>query len=368
MAHIQDRGKQHERRWQARYRCTACSSHPVGGEHSKTFTRKLDAQRWLDETTADIVIGRWLDPAVRKVTVDEWCDTWLAGYQRRPSTVKQARTHLNKIRDEFGPVPLAAVRPSQVRSWLARLADEGHATSYLHALHSRLSQVMTDAVHDGLIAQSPCSRRTSPPMGRQRADVATTEQVWSLYEAFDERRRLAILLGAFAGLSTGEVCGLRPEDVKFLEREIRPAVQWPAEPLKTLMRRTPIPVADALLEAISVQLVRWPGEWVLSDDDGGQLGPWHVQRDMGQARETVDGLPEGFRFHDLRHYYASLLIASGADVKVVQHRVRHTSAKTTLDVYGHMWPDSDESTRTAVERVLSARPAESVRNEQTADA
>jgi integrase len=45
----------------------------------------------------------------------------------------------------------------------------------------------------------------------------------------------------------------------------------------------------------------------------------------------VDGLPEGFRFQDLRHYFASLLIASGADVKVVQARVRHASAKTTLD-------------------------------------
>lgn len=62
----------------------------------------------------------------------------------------------------------------------------------------------------------------------------------------------------------------------------------------------------------------------------------------------VDGLPAGFRFHDLRHYLASLLIASGADVKVVQARLRHASAKTTLDTYGHLWPDADESTRAAV--------------------
>lgn len=47
------------------------------------------------------------------------------------------------------------------------------------------------------------------------------------------------------------------------------------------------------------------------------------------------------------------------DVKVVQHRVRHTSAATTLDVYGHMWPDSDESTRTAVQRVFADRLTES---------
>jgi len=48
----------------------------------------------------------------------------------------------------------------------------------------------------------------------------------------------------------------------------------------------------------------------------------------------VPGLPEGFRFHDLRHCLASLLIASGSDLKVVQARFRHASAKTTLAVYG----------------------------------
>jgi integrase len=66
----------------------------------------------------------------------------------------------------------------------------------------------------------------------------------------------------------------------------------------------------------------------------------------------------------LRHYFASLLIASGADGKAVQARLRHASAKTTLDCYGHLWPDRDESTRAAVDAVLAARladPADSVR-------
>lgn len=123
-------------------------------------------------------------------------------------------------------------------------------------------------------------------------------------------------------------------------------------------------MADTLLEAISLQVARWPGEWVLTLEDGGQLGPWHIQREVVHVRKEVEGLPEGFRFHDLRHYYASLLIASGADVKVVQHRVRHASAKTTLDTYGHLWPDSEETTRTAVERVLSDRLADWLRTER----
>jgi hypothetical protein len=83
-----------------------------------------------------------------------------------------------------------------------------------------------------------------------------------------------------------------------------------------------------------------------------------LQRAFRAARAKVAGLPAGFRFHDLRHYYASLLITSGADVKVVQARLRHASAKTTLDTYAHLLPDSDDSTRAAVDKVLAARVAE----------
>ncbi len=81
---------------------------------------------------------------------------------------------------------------------------------------------------------------------------------------------------------------------------------------------------------------------------------------MRSARGKVPGMPEGFRFHDLRHYYASLLIASGLDVKVVQARLRHASAMTTLNTYGHLWPDADESARAAVSVVMAAR-ADSLR-------
>jgi integrase len=61
---------------------------------------------------------------------------------------------------------------------------------------------------------------------------------------------------------------------------------------------------------------------------------------------------------------ASLLIAHGADVKAVQARLRHGSAKTTLDTYGHLWPDKDESAKAIVDAVIDARfdgPADSAR-------
>jgi integrase len=102
------------------------------------------------------------------------------------------------------------------------------------------------------------------------------------------------------------------------------------------------------------------GECVVMDGRGGQTSTWAIERAVRSARSKIERLPERFRYHDLRHYLASLLIGSGLDVKVVQHRLRHGSAKTTLDTCGHMWPDSDESARAAVGVVLAAR-ADSLR-------
>jgi integrase len=271
--------------------------------------------------------------------------------------------HVKQIKAEFGDMTLGAVRPSHVRSWTSRLHTDDLAPSYIYALHRRLAQIMGDAVHDGLIGRSPCSRRTSPGAAAQRAYVATTEQVWALHDAVPERLRAAILLGAFAGLRVAEVCGLRVADVDFMRGVVPPRVQYPAQELKTETSRTPIPIPASLALEISAHVARWPGTTLLTDERGGQLGPWVLERAVRAARVKVDGLPQGFRYHDLRHYLASLLIASGADVKVVQARLRHASAKTTLDTYGHLWPDTDESTRAAIDAVLAAR-AEQSRNRQ----
>ena len=56
--------------------------------------------------------------------------------------------------------------------------------------------------------------------------------------------------------------------------------------------------------------------------------------------------------HSLRHFYGSLLIRHGESVKMVQARLGHASAAETLDTYSHLWPDSDDRTRAAVDSVL----------------
>jgi integrase len=276
---------------------------------------------------------------------------------RHPQAVHRAdgEVHIAKIVAAFGPRRLDSLRPSEIGSWLAGLKEDGYADSYVYALHARLAQILSDAVHDGVLGRSPASRRTAPRTGSQRPYVASTEQIWALHDAMEERYRAGLLLAAFAGLRLAEVCGLRVTDVDFMRGIVHPVVQYPAEELKTETSRTPVPIPQDLVLELSAHVERFSTEWIMCDEAGRQMGPWALQRAFRAARSAVKGLPEGFRFHDLRHYYASLLISKSLDVKVVQARLRHASAKTTLDTYGHLWPDSDETTRAAIGSVIATR-------------
>lgn len=100
----------------------------------------------------------------------------------------------------------------------------------------------------------------------------------ALHDQFPEHMRAAVLLGAFAGLRDGEVCGIRVSDVDFLRGVIHPAGQHPAEPLKTEISRTPIPVPRDLTTALSAHLASrlFPGEHMLWNEWGRRLGPWLV--------------------------------------------------------------------------------------------
>ena len=174
-----------------------------------------------------------------------------------------------------------------------------------------------------------CFQRTSSGAAQQRPYVATTEQMWALHDAMTEHLQPAILLGAFVGLRTAEVAGLRLAGVDLMGCMIRPAQQDNGEPLKTETARTPLPVPPKLVLDFSAAVARWRGDYV-TDGAGRQTSTWAIERACGWL-DVRWGAAGGLPLHDLRHYLASLLNASGLDVKVVQHRLRHDSAKTTLD-------------------------------------
>jgi integrase len=363
--------KRPDGKWRARYRDAS------GREHARHFKYRDNprdpensAQHWLDRETAKLVTGTWVSPKTAKITMGEWCEIWLAGYAtNRKATVRQARTHVKRISAKFRDRPLGSIRASEVKRWMVELKAEGLAESTVYALHRRLSQIYTDAIHDGIVPKSPVSRRTSPGAPKQRPYVATTAQIWALHDALPEHFRPVVLLGAFAGLRVAEIAALRVADVDFMRGIISPEIQYPSEPLKTDMSKTPIPIPHDLALELNRIPAKWGSTTLVVGAYGRPVAPYTIETAFKTARETVEGLPAGFRIHDLRHYYASLLIAAGLDIKTVQARLRHASAKTTLDTYGHLWPDKDESARAAVSVAFADRPtarADSLRTEASA--
>lgn len=358
-------------KWRARY------VDDGGDRHARDFDLKRDAQDWLDEQTAKLVTGTHIAPRKARSTVGEWCEQWIEGYRtRRDSTVRQAETHIKRIRAEFGNHQLSAVRPSMVKAWCAKLKSEGLEPSYVYALHARLAQLYSDAIEDGLVARSPCSRKTAPPGGKQKPYVASTEQLWALYDAMPDNIKPAVLVGAFMGARLAEAGGLMIADLDLMRGVWSPAWQYPDVELKTETSKTPVSFAQTLALELAAHIEATQrqrnGEWLLCDQWGDRLAPWTIQRAFRRVRSAhadplpadhekdcrgclIPGLPEEFSYHDLRHYFASMLIADGADVKKVQAALRHASAKTTLDTYSHLWPDADESIRSAGEKVLRAR-------------
>jgi integrase len=71
-------------------------------------------------------------------------------------------------------------------------------------------------------------------------------------------------------------------------------------------------------------------------------------------------LPIGTRFHDLRHVYASTLIAAGVHPKVLQERLGHASISETMDTYGHLYPSGLDVGRGAIDAHYAAAVADSL--------
>ena len=73
-------------------------------------------------------------------------------------------------------------------------------------------------------------------------------------------------------------------------------------------------------------------------------------------------MPFGTRFHDLRHFYASALIAANLNPKIIQARLGHATVAETMDTYGHLFHDADDLGSQAVDEALTSALAEQRRN------
>jgi len=196
----------------------------------------------------------------------------------------------------------------------------------------------------------------------------TTEQVTALAEAMPPDLRALVTFAAGTGMRQGEVFGLTVDRLDMLRREVNVDRQLVGldgtrpmfGPPKTAASVRTIPLPRVVVDVLAAHLAGYPTDGLVSRLDGlpvtrQRFG--HLWRPV--ARQA--GLPARSGLHTLRHYYASLLIRHGESVKTVQVRLGHPSAVETLDTYSHLWPDSDDRTREAVDSVLGGPPADSLR-------
>lgn len=165
------------------------------------------------------------------------------------------------------------------------------------------------------------------------------------------------------GLRQGECFGLTVDRVDFLRRQVRVDRQLIGAkagvpefgPPKSKAGFRTVPMPEIVATDLAEHLARYgpgPAGLVFTNTRGTPLTR-SLCGEMWHRARAKAGLPDWATFHDLRHFYASLLIAKGCSVKAVQKRLGHQSAMETLDTYGHLWPDSDDETRQAVDGALS---------------
>lgn len=342
--------------WEARWRDDR------GAQRKKTFDRKVDAERHVTAVSHQLLSGTYVDPHAGKVTFQEYAETWRAGQVHRPTTAAHHETMLRRhAYPHLGARPISDVRPSEVQAWVKRLS-ESLAPSTVGVVHRIVAGIFKAAVRDRRVTSSPCEGTKLPRRDRKRIEPMATETVGALIAAVPDRYRALLTLAAGTGLRQGECFGLTVDRVDFLRRTVtvdRQLILLPGAPPRLAPPKTEasnrvVPLPQFVVDSLAAHMAahqRGQDGLVFTNEAGGPIRRTAFSERVWQpAARTVGIAGRGETFHGLRHYYASLLIHHRESVKTVQARLGHASAAETLDTYSHLWPDSEESTREAVDQ------------------
>ncbi|MDP9459336.1 MAG: site-specific integrase [Actinomycetota bacterium] len=342
--------------WDVRYR------DPDGRQRRETKRTKGEADRRAAEVETDKHRGLFVDHSDR-TTVAEYARAWAAARPHRPSTARRVssliETHIAGTR--LGGRRLSAVRPSEVQAWASDRAQV-LAPSTLRNLVSLLRSIYASAMLDRLAASSPVVRVALPRHERARVVPLTVGQVQVLADAMPARNRAMVVTQAGLGLRIGELLALRAADVDFLRRtarvehQIASGTKTRSEPKTPRSRRT-VPLPQVVADELAAHMAEFPpgaDGSLFTTRTGAVFRPDYYGSMIFAAAVKRAGLPAGTTSHDLRHHYASVLLAAGESVVAVAERLGHENATLVTTVYGHLMPDSEDRTRRAVDEAWSA--------------
>ncbi|MFI1419305.1 tyrosine-type recombinase/integrase [Streptomyces sp. NPDC020731] len=327
--------------WQARY------LGPDGQRHTapETFGTKTDAQNWLNLVRADIERNQWTDPDAGAINFTKYTERWLRERGLAPTTVDRYQGLLRlHILPAFGALDLDEIAAPAVRAWRAERLQATGATTVAKS-YRLLKAILQTAVDDELLRTNPCRIKGAGTEHADERPVATIEQVFALADAMGPRWRLMVLLGAFASLRPEELAELRRHSVDLEECSLRITHASPeltngrrvTGPPKSRAGRRTVHLPDFLLPELRRHL-QWfaekePDGLLFVGEKGAPFRRSTFGRKWRRARAKV-GMPDSFRFYDLRHTGNTLAADTGAKLKDLMVRAGQSSERAQL-IYQH---------------------------------
>ncbi|WP_134661658.1 MULTISPECIES: site-specific integrase [unclassified Amycolatopsis] len=334
---------------------------------SEVAPNKTAAEDRRDKIAESLAGGTYVDPNLSKVAVGEMAEKWLASrHDLKPSTWWKYRGLLdNHVIPRWGETPLNAVLGEDIAVWVAELVkstkDKGSGLGPSQARHAyRVLAMVLEWCVPTRIPRNP-ARGVKPPIPLEAEHVYLSyDQVEKLAAAAGELRtkydkptacaavnRAFILLLAYTGMRWGEAAALRVGRVDLDKRRIRIAVTFTEvggvqhEVLPKTGKKRTVSIPASLVPLLKpLKEDRADTELLFTTKRGDSLRSHNWRTREFNAAVHAAGLEvDGLTPHKLRHTAASLAIAAGADVKVVQQMLGHADASMTLNIYGHLWPD-----------------------------
>lgn len=377
-------------RWRVRWYDLA------GKPKARVFAKLPEAEAKRSEIEDSLRDGSYRDPAAGRVLLRTIAEQWFTaqtGVKR--STRRKYRDHLdNDVLPRWGDLPIAAIDRDGIAAWLAGLQQSkaaggrGLGSSQVRGIHGVLAMVLGSCVPKRL-AVNPAEGVPLPKRPPSDHVYLTYDQVEALAEAAGKLTTKAghpvvtagvnptlIRVLSYTGLRWGEASAVRVGRVHLARRRIEVVTAYAEEngelyedtPKSNERRAVPIP-ASLVAEIKALIDGRDADALVFTTDRGAalRLRNWRY-REFAAARKAagLDGI--GLTPHKLRHTAASLAIAAGADVYVVQRMLGHSSASMTLDTYGHLFPDRlDEVADAMDERRAAALTKKTIKDRDGPD-